>query len=234
MASGFTDKLSVRIKKEIIKIRNLKGIKAKAAYIWAYYKVPILVTIAVIAMAISLITSIRANNYNTSLYVSYVNCVSMDLKDDTGILKRRLTEWLGIDGDENRVEVDGYYQVDPNIYSEETYTSTQKLSLLIVANTSDCYLGDDLFTETWASFGYLYDLTEALPPELLEKVSDRLVYCTDGESGEKKALGIDLDGLPFIDEVLVFGSKKPIFSIVENAPNLDNCIIFLEHIIDYE
>lgn len=234
MASGFTDKFSVRAKKEREKIKNQKGFKGKASYIWDYYKIPILAVIIGTIAVISLVRSIKANNYNTSLYVSYVNCISMDLKDDTGILERRLTDWLGIDGENNRVSVDGYYTIDPDQFTEETYTSSQKLNILIAAKSSDCYIGDELFTKTWAASGYLLDLTEVLPEELLSKVSDRLMYFTDGESGEEKAVGIDLYGLPFITNALVLSTEHPIFSIVVNAPHVDNCITFLENIIDYE
>lgn len=234
MASGFTDKFSVRVKKEREKIKNQKGFKAKASYIWDYYKVPIISIIAIVAAVISITRSMLANNYNTSLYVTYVNCVSIDLRDGTKILDRNLTQWLGIDGVENRVSVDGYYQINPDLVTEESYASMQKLSVMIVAKNSDCYIGDDIFTKTWANSGYLVDFTQFLPDELLDKVKDRLVYYVDGETGEKKALGIDLGGLPYITDVLIFGNENPIFSVAANAPNPQNCITFLEHIIDYE
>lgn len=232
--AGFTDKFSVRVKKERTKIKEMKGIKAKASYIWDYYKIPIIGTIIGIIAVVSLVRSIQANNYNTSLYVSYVNCISMDLRDDTKILDNTLTTWLGIDGVDNRVSVDGYYQIDPDAYTEETYTSSQKLNVLIVAKSSDCYFGDDLFTKTWANAGYLLNLEEVLPEELLNKVKERLVYYPDGETGEEHAVGVDLAGLPFVTDLLVFGNEHPIFSIVTNAPHLDNCITVLEHIMDYK
>ena len=234
MASGFTDKFSVRVKKEREKIKNQKGFKGKASYIWDYYKIPILAVIIGTIAVISLVRSIKSNNYNTSLYVTYVNCISLDLRDDTGILENRLTNWLGIDGDKDRVSVDGYYTIDPDQFTEETYTSSQKLNILIAAKSSDCYIGDELFTKTWAESGYLLDLTEVLPEELLTKVSDRLVYFTDGESGEEKAVAIDLVGLPFITNALVLSNEHPLFSIVVNAPHVDNCITFLQNMIDYQ
>ena len=136
MASGFTDKFSVRVKKEREKIKNQKGFKAKASYIWDYYKVPIISIIAIVAAVISITRSMLANNYNTSLYVTYVNCVSIDLRDGTKILDHNLTQWLGIDGEENRVSVDGYYQINPDLVTEESYASMQKLSVMIVAKNS--------------------------------------------------------------------------------------------------
>ena len=232
--AGFTDKFSVRVKKERKKIKEMKGIKAKADYIWDYYKVPILGTIIGIIAVVSLVRSILANNYNTSLYVSYVNCVSVDLRDSTKILDDTLTTWLGIDGVDDRVSVDGYYRIDPDTYSDETYTSSQKLSMLIATQSSDCYFGDELFTKTWDNISYLIDLEEILPEELLNKVKDRLVYYPDGETGEEHAVGVDLGGLPFVTDLLVFGNEHPIFSIVANAPHLDSCIKVLENIIDYK
>ena len=66
MASGFTDKFSVRVKKEIEKIKNQKGIKGKAAYIWDYYKVPIIAVILSIIAVVSIVRAIISNNYNNS------------------------------------------------------------------------------------------------------------------------------------------------------------------------
>lgn len=119
MASGFTDKFSVRVKKEREKIKNQKGLKGKLSYIWDYYKVPILTIVIGIAAIVSIVRAIISNNYNTSLYVSYVNCISVDLRDDTRILDNSLTEWLGIDGRKNRVRVDGYYTINPDRFSED-------------------------------------------------------------------------------------------------------------------
>ena len=234
MASGFTDKFSVRVKKEIEKIKNQKGLKGKLSYIWDYYKVKILAIVIGIIAIVSIVRAIISNNYNTSLYVSYVNCISVDLRDDTRILDNSLTEWLGIDGKKNRVRVDGYYTINPDSFTEETYTSSEKLNIMVVTQTSDCYIGDDVFTNLWAKSEYLRDLSVFLPAELLDKVSDRLVYYTDTESGFKRVVGIDLAGLPFMTDVLGIGIEHPIFSVVVNAPNPDNCITFLEHILDYK
>ena len=131
MASGFTDKFSVRVKKEREKIKNQKGLKGKLSYIWDYYKVPILAIVIGIAAIVSIVRAIISNNYNTSLYVSYVNCISVDLRDDTKILNNSLTEWLGIDGRKNRVRVDGYYTINPDSFTEETYTSSEKLNIMV-------------------------------------------------------------------------------------------------------
>ena len=60
------------------------------------------------------------------------------------------------------------------------------------------------------------------------------LYYTDTESGFKRVVGIDLAGLPFMTDVLGIGIEHPIFSVVVNAPNPDNCITFLEHILDYK
>lgn len=232
--AGFTDKFSVRVKKERKKIKDLPGFKSKISYIWDYYKIPILSVIIGAIAVISVVRSIRSNNYETALYVSYVNCISMDLRDNTMILNRTLTQWLGIDGKDTRVSVDGYYQIDPDTFSEDTYSSTQKLNVLIVARNSDCYLSDDLFAKTWASYGNLADLETFLTPELLNKLEGRLLYYENGDTGETHAFGVDLTGLPFITDVLVFGNEHPVFSVVANAPHPKACITFLENMLDYK
>lgn len=230
--AGFTDKFSVRVKKERKKIKELKGFRKKAEYIWGYYKVPIVGVILFIAAAISIVLSIRSNNYETALNISYINCVSVDLRDDTHKLEELVEEWLGIDGVNTRVSIDGYYEIDPDNYSSDGYASYYRLMGLVTAKDSDCYISDSVFMNALAATDFFYDLEDLLPPELLEKASDRLLYYEDYE-GNKQLFGIDLAGLPIITDVLVVGTQETIFSVVGNAPHTDAVITFLEHLLSY-
>ena len=71
----------------------------------------------------------------------------------------------------------------------------------------------------WTGFDYLGEPTP---------------YYTDWPSHSSLFGIIDLAGLPFMTDVLGIGIEHPIFSVVVNAPNPDNCITFLEHILDYK
>ena len=229
--AGFTDKFSVRVKKEIEKIKNLKGFKNKCSYIWEYYKLYFLGIALAIFCVVSISSQIKANNYNTALCVSFINCTTVDLRDNKKILEDLTTQWLELDGVDNRVSIDGYYSINPNEYNEMTYTSQYKLMAQVAAVSHDCYLSDELFITAYSEAEFFYDLEDLLPAKLLNEVSDRLLYYKD-VNGDMQAYAIDLTGYPIID-TLIFSIEKPVFSVVANAPHTDAIITFLTEFINY-
>lgn len=232
MERGFKEPLNVRIKNEIEKIKSFPTFKEKTAYIWDYYKLPILVTIFVAACLISIISGIRKNNYNTALNISYINCTTLDNHNETNVLKTLATKWLEVDGVSDRIVVDAGYVIDPNVYSEETYASSLKIAASITAQQMDIFICDELMLDTYYETGYYVDLSAVISEELINSLGDRVIYRTT-EDGMVHPYAISIAGLPIYDK-LIFSIDKPLITIVSNAPNLDNCAKFIENIITYD
>ena len=230
--AGFTEPFPVRVKNEFRKIKELKGIKKKIEYIWEYYKIYFIVIIAVTLATISIVKSIQANRYNMALHLMYINCSTADYNEGLGILEGLGNEWLGIDGKDNRFIIEGSCYIDPNVYSEDTYSSQYRLMGQVDAQMNDCFISNEIFMNAYNTAEFFMDLESLLPAELLEKASDRLLYYEDVD-GVKRAFGIDLSGLPIMD-TLLFSIEKPIFSVVANSPNTENVVIFLENLLEYK
>ena len=181
MASGFTDKFSVRVKKEIEKIKNQKGLKGKLSYIWDYYKVPILAIVIGIIAIVSIVRAIISNNYNTSLYVSYVNCISVDLRDDTRILDNSLTEWLGIDGKKEQVDFSYTFSLKEVAMDQEAYVSANKLYTYASTGSLDGYLSEREYIDYFCTDKDIFfcDLRDIFSDEELEQLDDYIVYFTN-------------------------------------------------------
>ncbi len=230
--AGFTEPFSVRVKNEFKKIKELKGFKKKIEYIWEYYKIYFIVIVAVTLMTISLVKSIQANQYETALHMTYINCSTADYNEGLGILEGLGNELFGIDGKATRFIIEGSCYIDPNVYSEDTYSSQYRLMSSVAGQINDCFISNELFMTAYGTNEFFMDMELFLPADLLEKVSDRLLYYVDVD-GVERAFGVDLTGLPIVD-TLMFSIKQPIFSVVANAPHAENAILFLEKLLEYK
>lgn len=232
--AGFTDSFPVRVKKEIEKIKSLKGFGQKASYIWEYYKFSIIMTIAIIFSCISITTAIINNNYNTVVDITYINYISDDLMNENVNFQPLLNEWFEIDGKKNRATIDGFYKIDPNSYTEETQASYTKLMARVTTKQCDIFLCDETFMDLYTKDAFFGDLKVLLPDDLYKAVEDRLIFYSN-EYASSIAYGIDLSGLPFTTKVLGTSPDiKVIFSIMGNTTHIDNIIKVLENILNYE
>lgn len=230
--AGFTDSLPVRIKKEKEKIKAFPTKKEKFEYIWEYYKLPFFVTLCIIFIIASLISSCVKNNYKIALSITYVNLSSVDVAEETHKLEDTVNTLLGVDGKAEKCVVNPYFIINPEVYSDDAMVSQTKITAMVSIREMDCYLCDEVFMNAYSNSDFFLRLDEALPDDLLKKVKDRLLYFKDPD-GNDIATGIDLSGLPFMTDYLAVNKEKPIFSIVQNSPNIDNAFTFLEYVIDY-
>lgn len=231
--AGFTDKFSVRVKKEIKKIKELPTFSKKMEYLWGYYKVPFLLTIFFIGCIISIVYEIRSNNYDRVLNITMVNLTTDDFTHDTGIMEGLANEWLGIDGKDQRVSVAGYLEVDLEYVTEEVYASQMKLAASIAASQEDLFFGDEKFMDAYRQGGIFKHLDEFLPQELYDELlSQGRILFYENDEGVSCACGIDMSGLNFTD-TLIFSTPKPILSVVTNAKNPENCLTFIEKMLAY-
>lgn len=231
--AGFTKSLKEQAKDEKKKLRELETKQEKLEYIWDYYKVHIIATIITIIIIISTIRGCIRNNYETILYVAYVNLSSVDVMNETHKLEDSINELLGADGKSQKPVIYTYLYINPNQYTEEGHASESKIVTITAVRDCDLFLSDNVFMETYAHNDFFLILDDAMSPELYEKVKDRLLYYEDG-MGEQHIYGIDLSNLPYMTDYLQVSNDKPIFSIVVNAPHVDESLKLLEYIVDYK
>ena len=232
MASGFTDKFSVRVKKEIEKIKNQKGLKGKLSYIWDYYKVPILAIVIGIIAIVSIVRAIISNNYNTSLYVSYVNCISVDLRDVTRILDNSLTEWLGIDGKKEQVDFSYTFSLKEVAMDEEAFVSANKLYTYASTGSLDGYLSEREYIDYFCTDKDIFfcDLRDIFSDEELEQLDDYIVYFTN-TAGETYPIAVDITEAPVIKDSDL-NMKDPCYGVVSSSKYQTNAADFIRYIFN--
>ncbi|MDO4295731.1 MAG: hypothetical protein Q4D90_06185 [bacterium] len=113
--------------------------------------------------------------------------------------------------------------------SETEYASMMKLSAMITAKALDVVIMDAVNMQTFASQGMSANLQTVLPEDLLDSLSDRIVYGSL-EDGSEYPCGIRMEGT----NAVTIGNlhiEDPVFSIVANTQNPDNAVLFLRYLL---
>lgn len=180
--------------------------KEKAVYIFDYYKVQLLVLLALIALVIGVVYQVFFNNKETVYHFAVVN-EDMDVEKDTA-LAASLGSLLEIDSRREQVTVDSNYNI-PYMYNEEgqlvymdgspaaDFSTHDKYFLNIANHVIDAAVMPESFMEHCNSIEKsYYDLTELFSETALAPYADRFCYGTAAD-GEKYLCGLYTDGTIF-------------------------------------
>lgn len=215
------------LKAEGEKLKNM-SFGEKVSYIIEYYKLYFL-TIALIAfVVISLVVSIKQNNFNTYLSIYLIdNPISNEYEDY--ILKDYATH-CGIDGVNDKIVLDSTLTLEIEQYGEYDTQSLYKLMALIGSETVDTIISTKDITSFCAASEIYYDLNELLDESFLSKYSDLLYYVTL-EDGSQIAAGIDISGLDIVERCNII-LDDPVICVAANTTRKDVCIDFIKYIFN--
>ena len=176
--------------------------------------------------------AIISNNYNTSLYVSYVNCISVDLRDDTRILDNSLTEWLGIDGKKEQVDFSYTFSLKEVAMDQEAYVSANKLYTYASTGSLDGYLSEREYIDYFCTDKDIFfcDLRDIFSDEELEQLDDYIVYFTN-TAGETYPIAVDITEAPIIKDSDL-NMKDPCYGVVSSSKYQTNAADFIRYIFN--
>lgn len=200
--------------------------KAKAGYIWDYYKWPILVAVAVAALVIYFIHH-YATYREPILNVIMINCNDSISADASGF-DEFLTDH-GYDPKNQPVSLTSSLHFSDSEYSM-SYNDQQVLTMLIAAGGQDLFFGTgDVFLE-YANQGALIDLSAVLSEELLEKYKDHLIYSTDGGEASSYPCAIELTDNEWVKKNNYYDTCY--FGIFYQSEHSDAALQFAEFLLD--
>lgn len=229
------------LKSEIEKFKEL-GWKDGWRYFVDYYRTPLLVTLAILALAISLTHSIIQNKRPHILQIYMCN----NLVDDPATLDsfcESFAAHLGRNLKDEQMMLTVSDQFDPSSPSEDTTAIFYKLAAMISSTELDIIGGDRVFIDYY-SYGeenevFFSDLEQILPEDLFAKLEaeGRLYYSKytddDGNFVRDYASSIDITGTRLIDEAKLWITPCYV-GIPANTQRLDTAIEFLRWIFYME
>jgi len=215
--------LKEQFKVDIERYKGLKSRGEKAAFVWDYYKYPIIA----IGTALVILILVLLNNIGrvkTSMYMVMVNSDAAYVEcDDSGIqdiLKRSDFETGG-----KKIEINASYTIGSPGSTTSDLETIQVLNALFTISDMDIYIADRTYFDYFAGQDAYADLSLLIDKELLEKWEDNLYY-VDNSSGQRILAGI------IIPEDSVFHKAgyyhdEAILGVVGQAGNLEAAVQFV-------
>ena len=209
------------------KLRPLSR-RAKAEYIWQYYKLWIIAIVSVVGLSVYITVhrlTVPADNW---LYVTFANTYADVGNGST--LWRDFVDASGYDTREKNVYFQNSCYFDP---SDTRYNAYYTYFVAYVeAGTLDAITMERDDLALLGTRGRLLDLNRPEADGLAEKYADRLIYAipANEEYGpDPVPIGIDLSDTCLVTEFRVY-EKTCALGISANCPHIDAAERFLEYI----
>ncbi|MCI5920306.1 MAG: transporter [Roseburia sp.] len=203
--------------------------KAKAQYIFDYYKWPILIGIVVLIILIKVI--IHFVTYKEPvLNVTMVNCYQTAENTDTSSFDD-FFEKEGFDAAKECIGFTNSLTWNPKSNDSMSVSSYESIALHITAGDEDVFFAPPDVFEALAPDGCMLDLRTLFSDEELDSYSDFLVYTTDSETQETYPCGFALKNNPWITEHEYYDDTCYL-GILYTSKHKDTALDFVDYIIN--
>lgn len=202
--------------------------KEKFQYFWEYYRIPTIVTIAVVALVGNLIyTMVTAKD--TAFAVVLINGYT-DM--DTTAYMSGFEAFAQIDTKEYSTNMEANFTIDPQASDQYAMANLQKLMALVAAKELDVIIADKDTLLNYAQAGYFYDLNKALSQEVLAKYGDDFLYYDLPEDGQGEVpIAIRVTDTPLLVETQAYAPYEDAWlGVVVNSENLAYLESFLQYL----
>lgn len=164
------------IREEQKKALSTMSTKQKLAYFWEYYKIHTLAAIIIIVVAVSLTKQVITSK-DYGFYAVLIDAVTTDSNYGlTEIWNEEFMEYAQIDPKEYEVYIDTSVTLSESIDVEYMVANQQRLLATLMAGNVNAFVADTETFETYAQFGYFYDITSVLSEEDMEKYGTYFYY----------------------------------------------------------
>ena len=220
-------KLAEEIRKDRETFANLENRKAKLAFLWDYYKLPIAgIVLAMIIVVASLVNLIFRKP--VALYAVLVNSDAQIIEVDDDVFNREL-EKAGIKMGKSVVDINDYLTLGMDNREEDDIETLQVLNALFSITDLDVFVGFkndfDMFIEGDA----FLDLSEHIDEGILSKRKDDL-YSYKNSEGKMIVGGIVLHPGSPLHEAYYYHNDV-LIGVASNAANLDNALALIEQLL---
>lgn len=205
----------------------------KREHIWEYYKIPIITILVLIAAVIGIVYMYKLNDYENVFYAVIIDGGMEGISEKKDAMTTGFTEYLGIDGEDERVYFDNNYTLTyTSVIDEDPYISAEKIMTQIATGSIDGIIADksQLNGFSRSDESAFIDLSICLTEEEFAAVEDSIIYYTLSD-GTKIPNALDLSNTKIVAE-MGLTVKNPAYGIVVSAANSDNAIAFIRYAFD--
>ena len=217
-------RLCEQIKTDLERYRRLKSGGEKAAFVWDYYKYPIIAA----GVFLIILILVLLNNIGRDKIAMYMVMVNSDAAyvecDDSGI--QRLLSDSDFDTDGRKIDINTSYTIGTRGSSSSDMETIQVLTALFSISDLDVYVADRDWFDYFAKEGGYADLSLLIDKNLLSEHED-LLYYTEDSNGNRTLSGM------IIPENSVFRKAgyyhdDAILGVVARGENLEAAVAFVD------
>lgn len=202
----------------------------KCEHIWEYYKIQIISAVVLIAAAVGIIYMYRLNDYENVFYAAVIDGSIEGMSENKDALTVGFTQYLGIDGKDERVCFDNNYSLTyVSAFDQDPYISAEKLMTQIATGSIDGIIADKAQLNGFStnSESAYIDLSLCLTEEEFAAIKDHIIYYKL-KDGTEIPNAVDLSGTRIVTE-MGLTVNNPCFGITVSAPNSENGIRFIRY-----
>ena len=216
-------KLNERIQRDIEQYKKLPDRNSRIAFIWDYYKVPILAAVSVLGIVLAVALS-NLGRKDASMYVVLLNNESSLVECDDTVFDRVLENGK-VDLRNKTVDVNDKLSVGRENNEAADIETLQVLTALFTISDLDLYVADRYYFDYFIEDGGYVDLGRLIDKEVLDRYADDLYYVEDG-NGNRILAGIVLHPGSLIHQAGYYHDDV-IMGVVSNAQNMDVAVEFI-------
>lgn len=211
--------------------------KDKVIFIAQYYglKIAAVIIVAIVVVYFILHWALAKDTVLNIMAVNAQDIMKSSAEADEQSFYEDFMKENNIDPDKAEISIDSSLNVvsDDNADQSSTIANMQSVQVQLMAGTDDIMFSDEEFLTSVGEMGYLADLTQQLPQDVLEQYADDIVYATNVESKDKVAVGIRLKENEWIAESGWFANvKEPVIGICAGTQNMDLAKAFVLYVLE--
>lgn len=209
--------------------------KDKVIFIAQYYglKIAVGIIVAIVVVYFILHWALAKDTVLNIMAVNAQDIMNSSAEADEQSFYDDFLKENDIDPKGVEVSVDSGMNVVADDTNNSSVANIQAIQVQLMAGTDDIIFSDEEFLTSVGEMGYLADLTQQLPQDVLEQCADDIVYATNVESKDKVAVGIRLKENEWIKESGWFANvKEPVIGICAGAQNMDLAKAFVLYVLE--
>ena len=199
----------------------------KIRYIYDYYKIHILIVVAVIALLISLVYSFSHHKENL------MNVLMINFEGDSTKADEVLNDFmLKEDYNTNSYSITTNTAISVDVNSMEYMQELYSLNGLMASSTYSGFFSDEETFMYYANQGYFINLEDIMSEELIEKYKDYIIYGKDFDTNDSYPCGIRINtqNCNMLKENEFY--KECIFGFITGDTDKTLCKDFIEYVLD--
>ena len=220
-------KLSEQIKRDRERYTHLTSTSSKLAFLWDYYKYPIIAAISVLAIRLISIFS-NLGKANVNLYVVLLNNDSSVIQCDESVFEGLMTD-AGYDMKKHAVDVNTDLSLGRDDSETADMETLQVLTALFSISDLDVYAADKEYFDYFAENDGYADLSVLIDKDILNKHENDLYIYTNSK-GKQVTGGIILHSDSPLHQAGYYHNDV-IIGVVGNAVHFEEAVAFIRQLL---